>query len=319
MSKVKVNKKAILLMILLLIVAIACFFNLKNSNYYIGKVEGVMVSHSSEVSGKIVECPVQLGSHIKKGDIIAIIDNTNQKYVVEQLELNLQKAKLGVKSSKVGNGSTADNNYSMAKANYESAAAIAEKAKEDYDKAKALYEEAAISEAALDSAKVTYETALSTVESSKAQVRNSSDKTAGNAADIDVALLESQLNQQKEILEKYTLLAGCDGIVMSKNYSEGDMVVAGYNIADISSEKERYAVIYYPEDKLEDIQYNQKVTLTTNHDTVEGKIKYIDVKAQYTPKELQNAANRNQESIRVKILLPEGCKVNVGEKVKVHF
>lgn len=319
MNKVKVKKKAVPIIILLLIVAIVCFFNLKNSNDYIGEVEGVMVSHSSEVSGKILECPVQLGSHIKKGDTIAIIDNTNQKYVVEQLELNLQKARLGVKSSKVGNGGTADNNYSVAKANYESAVAIAEKAKEDYDKAKTLYEEAAVSEATLDSAKVTYETALSTVESSKAQVRNSSDKTAGNAADIDVTLLESQLNQQQEILEKYIILAGSDGIVMSKNYSEGDMVAAGYNIADISADKEKYVVIYYPEDKLGDIQYNQKVVLETSDGSIEGKIKYIDVKAQYTPKDLQSAANRNQESVRVKILLPEGSNVNVGQKIKVHL
>ncbi len=56
-----------------------------------------------------------------------------------------------------------------------------------------------------------------------------------------------------------------------------------------------------------------------DHDSVEGKIKYIDVKAQYTPKELQSAANRNQESIRVKVLLPKGYNVNVGQKIKVRL
>lgn len=319
MKRVKVNTKVVPFIVLLLIVAVVCYFNLKDRNYYIGEVEGVMVSHSAEVSGKILESPVQLGSHIKKGDIIAIIDNTNQKYVVEQLELNLQKAKLAVNGSKVGYGGTADNNYSVAKANYESAVVIAEKAEQDYDKAKALYAESAISETAVDSAKVAYETAVSTVESTSAQVKNSSDKTAGNAADIDVALLESQLNQQKEILEKYTISAGCDGIVMSKNYSEGDIVAAGYNIADISSDKEQYAVIYFPEDKLDHIKYDQKAVVALDNDSVEGKIKYIDVKAQYTPKELQSAANRNQESIRVKVLLPKDCNVNVGQKIKVRL
>ncbi|MHC1722616.1 MAG: HlyD family secretion protein [Aminipila sp.] len=319
MKRIKVNTKVVPFIVVILLVAVVCYFNLKDRNYYIGEVEGVMVSNSAEVSGKILESPVQLGSQIKKGDIIATIDNTNQKYVVEQLELNLQKAKLAVSGSKVGYGGTADNNYSVAKANYESAVVISEKAKQDYDKAKALYAQSAISETALDTARVTYETAVSTVESTRAQVKNSSDRTAGNAADIDVALLESQLNQQKEILEKYTILAGCDGIVMSKNYSEGDVVAAGYNIADISSDKEQYAVIYFPEDKLDQIKYNQKALVTIDHGSVEGKIKYIDVKAQYTPKELQSAANRNQESIRVKILLPEECKVNAGQKIKVRL
>lgn len=317
MNIVKVKKKVIPIIVLLLIIAIICYFNLKRNNNYIGEVEGIMVSHSAEVSGKILNSPIKLGSQIKKGDIVAVIDDTNQKYVVEQLTLNLKKAQLAASSSKVGNGSTADNNYNAAKASYESAVVIAEKAKQDYNKTKKLYEELAVSKEALDSAKVGYETALRASEASKAKVKNSSDQTAGNVADIDVELLESQLNQQKEILEKYTILSGCDGIVMSKNYREGDIVGAGYNIADVSSEEEHYVVIYFPEDKLDDIRFNQKVKVNLDKDLVEGQIKYIDVKAQYTPKELQSAANRNQESIRVKILLPKDFNVNVGQKLKV--
>ncbi|QHI72852.1 HlyD family secretion protein [Aminipila terrae] len=313
-------KRKIIFIIVILIAVIAIFYiHLKDSHGYTGEVEGIMEPHCAEVSGKIVKCPIELGSQIKKGDVIAVIDNTNQKYAVEQLSLNLQKAKLAVNNSKVGRGGVADNNYNAAKASYDSAVILKEKATEDYSKAKTLYEENAISEDALNSAKVAYETAVSKVADTGAQIKNISDKTAGNAAEIDVALLESQLNQQNENLQKYTIVAGCDGIVMSKNYKEGDVVSAGYNIADISSQKERYAVIYFPEDKLDCIKYNQKAVVDLGDTSVEGQIKYIDVKAQYTPKEMQSAANRNQESVRVKVLLPEKCNVNVGQKVKVQL
>lgn len=318
MNKIK-SKKKVLVIIVIIIVFIICYFNFSNNHYYIGEVEGVMVSHSSEVSGKIIKCPIELGSEIKKGDIVAIIDNTNQKYVVEQLSLKLQKAELAVKSSKVGKGGIADHNYSLAKANYESAVVIADKAEKDYNKSKKLFEEAAISEDALNGAKLAYETAIKSVEVAKSKVNNISDKTAGNTADIEVEILKSQLNQQKEILEKHNIVATCNGIVMSKNYREGDLVAPGYDISDISSTKEKYVVIYYPESKLNDIKYNQKVDVILGEESVEGKIMFIDIKAQYTPKEMQSAANRNQESIRVKILIPEKCDVNIGQKIKVSL
>ncbi|QAT43498.1 HlyD family secretion protein [Aminipila luticellarii] len=312
------SKKKIIPVIIVLLIGMGLFYVYgKDSREYTGQVEGILVSHCSEVSGKIVKCPVELGSPVKKGDTVAVVDDTNQRYVVEQLALNLQKAKLAVNNSKVGKGGIADNNYSAAKANYDSAVAVETKTKEDYHKAKALYEQSAISQDALNSAKVAYETAAGAVEDASARMKNVSDRTAGNSAEIDVAVLESQLNQQTEILKKYTITAGCDGIVMSKNYEEGDVIGAGYNIADISSSKERYAVIYFPVDQLDRIKYNQKAAVNLGETSIEGKIKYIDVKAQYTPKEMQSAANRNQESIRVKILLPAECKVSIGQRVKV--
>lgn len=315
----KSKKKIIPIIIILLVVVIVLYINVKGPSTYIGEIEGVMYPNSTEVAGKIIECPIKLGSPIKKGDLIARIDDTNQKYVVEQLSLNMQKAQLASESSKVGKGGAADNNYSLAVANYESALVIEEKAKQDYNKAEKLYKESAISQDTFDNTKLAYDTAIKKSEAAKAQVNNSTDKTAGNVADIDVSILESQLNQQKEVLSKYDILAACDGVVMSKNYKEGDIVAVGYNIADISFEEEKYAVIYFPEDKIEQIKYNQKVLVDLGKNSVEGTIKYIDVKAQYTPKELQSVANRNQESLRVKILLPKDYDVNIGQKIKVKL
>lgn len=313
------KKKAVAVLVCVAIMCAVIYGRFKEKEEFIGEVEGVMVSNCSEVSGKLIESHAEPGSKVKKGDIIAVIDDTNQRYTVEQLALSLEKVKTAGSSSKLGKGGAADNNYSMAKANYDSTVIVADKAKSDYEKAKALYEQAAVSESSLESSKVAYETAVSTVQAAKAQLDNTSDKTAGNVADIDVMLLESQLNQQKEILEKYTIKAGCDGIIMSRNYTEGEMVGIGYNLADISSQKERYAVIYFPEEKLNSIRYDQKVTVTAAELSTEGIVKYIDVESRYTPKELQSAANRNQESIMVKVMLPEDFKVNVGQKVNVKF
>lgn len=61
-----------------------------------GDVQNNIVSATSTVSGKIIEMKKNQGEAVKKGDVIAIIDNTNQKYSVDQMQavVNMKKAKL---------------------------------------------------------------------------------------------------------------------------------------------------------------------------------------------------------------------------------
>lgn len=61
-----------------------------------GDVENNILPATSTVSGKIIEMNKKQGETVKKGDIIAVIDNTNQKYVVDQTKavVNAKKAKL---------------------------------------------------------------------------------------------------------------------------------------------------------------------------------------------------------------------------------
>src|SRR5690606_857836 len=56
-----------------------------------GVVETSIYGHYSEVAGKIIELPVELGQEVKAGDVIAILDDTNERYNLEQLEKTLAK------------------------------------------------------------------------------------------------------------------------------------------------------------------------------------------------------------------------------------
>ena len=51
-----------------------------------GIVETSIISHYSEVAGKIIAMPLELGQEVKAGDIIAVIDDSGGKYSLEQLE-----------------------------------------------------------------------------------------------------------------------------------------------------------------------------------------------------------------------------------------
>jgi len=48
-----------------------------------------------------------------------------------------------------------------------------------------------------------------------------------------------------------------------------------------------------------------------------GMICFIDVKAQYTPREMQSSANKNKESMKIKVSLTPETPLKVGERAEV--
>ncbi|NLO76736.1 MAG: HlyD family efflux transporter periplasmic adaptor subunit [Clostridia bacterium] len=138
-----------------------------------------------------------------------------------------------------------------------------------------------------------------------------------DAAKADVALTEVQIRQTKENLAKYTITAFRDGIIISKNYLQGSLVSPGYNIVDIAAETEKYLVTYVPEEYLAKINHGQELTILSGGEEYKGRISFIDVKAQYTPRDMQTSANKNKESMKIKVDLDPESPLKVGEKAEI--
>ncbi len=321
MSQIGNHKKKIIIPVLLLIavIALAVFFNVRGARSYIGVVEATILSHTSEVSGKIIEMPVELGQHVTKGDVIAKIDDTSQKYAYEQLLLTLEKKKLALSDLEVeaGRDSQAKNSISIAQANYSSAASSSQKASLDYKNAQSLYNQGALSRDALDLAKVKADSAANALATAKAQLDIAKSKTSAGSAQLDIEQTESQLADMKNTLDKYSILAVSDGVIMSKSYVLGDVVSPGFNLADIATDDGKYFVFYLPIDEIQYIAYDQTYTVKFGSEEYKAVVKYIDVKSEYTPKDMQTAANKNKESVKVKLLLPQDCPLKPGQEAKV--
>jgi HlyD family secretion protein len=313
------KKKIILLVVLILITFFIVFFYQISSRHFTGVVEATILSHTSEVNGKILEMPVDLGQHISKGEIIAVIDSTEQEYAYEQLELMLEKKKLALSEQKfgVGGNSQADNNISIAQANYNSALSYSHKASSDYKNAQALYEQGAIPKDALDMAKVKADEASNALTAAKALLDTAKSKSSLSSAQLDVLMTESQLEEMKKKLEKFTIRAAADGVIISKSYLPGDVVSPGFNLADIAADDEKYFVFYLPIEYLHSVNYNQDYTVEKDGKEYEALVKYIDVESEYTPKDMQTAANKNREIVKVKLLLPEDCPLKPGQEAKL--
>lgn len=308
-----------------------------------GDIQNNIISAVSTVPGKIIKMHKQQGEPVKKGDIIAVIDNTTQKYIVDQLQavVNMKKAKL----EELQTG-TRPQQIEQAKAQVRAAkeqlngVAIAQEAvntakitydyvDSQYKKALTLYKEGALSKSDLDNAQFKSDTAAKQLSSAKYQLeiakaqlsaakanhdaakaqlnllQSGATKQAINAAQADLDQAVAQLNQARNTLNNCNIVALADGIIISKNYELGDVVNVGSNIADIAVANDLYVLSYIPTEYLAKVYYNQPLTVTTSAGVQTGKVIYIALKHEYTPKDKQSTDDGKRIATKIKIAIKD--------------
>lgn len=363
-------KKLLISMLFLVLISTGCSSESDKLTLK-GDIQNNIISANSTVAGKIIQMNKQQGEPVKKGDIIAVIDNTNYKYTVDQLQavVNMKKAKLEelkagsrpqlidqaqaqVRAAKAqldlltsGNRTEqiaqAKSGVSMAQAALNSAQITYDYVNTQYNKTLQLHKEGAVSNNDLDNAKYKLDTTAKQLSSAQAQLESakqqlallqngsttqaiSAAKASYDAANAQLSLLQSgatkqtldvaqadldnaiaQLNQAKNTLNNCNITALEDGIIISKNYELGDVVNVGSNIADIASSKGLYVLCYLPNEYLDQISYGQPLKVTTSLGTQTGKVNYIALKNEYTPKDKQSTSDGKRITTKIKVAIQD--------------
>ncbi|QOX64766.1 biotin/lipoyl-binding protein [Anoxybacterium hadale] len=313
------HKRKLIPLVILAAAALIASISLSGSNQFTGVVEATILPHISEVPGKIVKLPVDLGTHVAKGDVIAIIDKTDLEYSLKQLQLTLDQTRIALSEQESQSGSKASNSIAIARSNYNSAVSASQKATLDYQNAQELFTQGAITKDVLEKSKVAADTASNGVVSAKAQLDNAASGTPAESTRLELEKLESQQEEMLQNLDKYTIKAASNGVVMSKSYLPGDMISPGYNLVDLAADGENYFVFYLPVEDLYSMEYDQTYDVVSNGTSYRATVKYIDVKSNYTPKDMQTPANKNRKSIKVKLLLPKDCPLKPGQEAEVKI
>jgi HlyD family secretion protein len=327
--------KRLIPLVVLLTIGVVLFwkygFN-KNHLSLQGVIEGTVYSQVAEVAGKITEVNVQLGKVVEHGEVIFRLDKTDLLFAKEQLQIAYQMKQENLKNFQSGTRleemKKARNDIDIAEANYRSLEATLAQTREDVLHIKALHETGAVAQTELDKA-ILQETALneslvsavSQVERTKSQLSQLQRQTSLEISltELDLQDMESKIRQLEDKINKHEIFANTKGTVIAINYNLGSMANVGYILADISADNEKYAVFYVPENKLNLLSYGQQVAVRSKGQEYQGEISFIDVKAQYTPRDLQTSAMRNKVSVKVKALLPDEPNLIAGNKVEVRI
>ena len=181
------------------------------------------VQVGSQVSGQIRELYVDFNSEVKKGQVIARIDSDSFNLRVSQAMADLEAARATVLSQRA--------NVAALQAEVSRARVNAGEAERELQRNKGLFEKNFVSAAALDKAQAAFEAAREQHKAAQAQL------AAGQAQVTNVEALvrqrEAQLSQSKVDLDRTTIRAPVDGIVVKKSVEPGQTVAASLQAPEL--------------------------------------------------------------------------------------
>ena len=136
-------------------------------------------------------------------------------------------------------------------------------------------------------------------------LKSGATRQAIEAAEADLQQAVAQLNQAKHNVENSYIRALADGIIISLNYELGDVVNVGGNIADIAVADDVYVLVYLPSKHLDKIAYNQPLKVVTPLGEQTGRVSYIALTREYTPKDKQSASDGDPVTTKIKVAIDD--------------
>ncbi|MDO5768071.1 MAG: efflux RND transporter periplasmic adaptor subunit, partial [Psychrobacter sp.] len=213
------------------ITATAELGDIENNVMASGKVKALnTVDVGAQVSGEVKKLYVKVGDEVKKGDLIAQIDQITQKNSLSNQQATLEQSRAGLQSAQAELGSRQASLNSALAALAQKQIAL-KQAQTDFNRLAPLLSINAISKQEYDSAAVKVDSARADVISAEAAIDNA--KAAITSAESSIAsnqaaLQKSQtdLNTANENLGYTTIRAPIDGTVVSVTTEQGATVNA---------------------------------------------------------------------------------------------
>ena len=176
-----------------------------------------IVNVGANAMGRIVRLFVKEGEKVKKGQILAQLENVQSSADVEMTKATLASSQTDAVAAEAA--------LNTAQAQLRSSNADFARAKLDYERAQGLFKDQLISKADFDGKKAAYEVADAVHAQDVARV-------AQNKAQVDsahgrVSQARAQLTRMSDILSKTTYNAPFDGTVTNLPVHEGETVVMG--------------------------------------------------------------------------------------------
>ena len=176
-----------------------------------------IVNIGANAMGRVTHFYVAEGDHVKKGEVVATIENVQQEANVAGQEAAIASAKTDINSYIAAE--------KTAQANVEHAKADLEQKKLDYQRAQALYKDQVMSQQNYDAAKAAYDLDVASLAQAVAGLAQARANTASARGHLGTQ--QADLKVQQDLLSRTIAVAPFDGVVTNEPIRQGEMVVQG--------------------------------------------------------------------------------------------
>ena len=177
----------------------------------------VFANVGANAFGKIVHIYVHEGDHVKKGQMLAQLENVQSSADVAAAQASVEASQTDAVAAGAG--------IKTAQADLARAKADADRARLDWDRAQGMFNDALIAKADYDSRKAAWETARAGLDQAQARVDQA--RAQQDSSMRHITQNRANLRRAADVLQKTTYSAPFDGMVTNLPVREGESVVIG--------------------------------------------------------------------------------------------
>ena len=203
------------------------------------------------ITGRVARIPVEQGQSVKRGDVLIVLDDEDERASVAQASGAVAQAEARLRQLREVSLPAAEQALIQAQANLT-------QARQQHDRAKELKAKGFVSQAALDDAQRNLDVAESQLRAAKLQV--ATNRPSGS----DFALAQTALAQARATLgvaqaklDQTVILAPVDGTLISRNVEPGNVVQSGKELMALAPEGETQVVVQIDEKNLAQLRIGQ--------------------------------------------------------------
>jgi multidrug efflux pump subunit AcrA (membrane-fusion protein) len=239
---------------------------------------------AAQVGGTVREIRVQAGDRVKRGQLLAVLDDRSARAQVQGAEAGVNEAIQGeAEVDQAVKAATADRQFAEATfSRYKELLAKNSLSRQEFDGAEARYHSALANERAMEAKR-------QQILARQQQAR-------------------SQQDSAQTFLSFSRILSPLDGIVTAKSVDAGTVVMPGTPVLTVEETTHYRLEASLPEEYLASAKAGDSVPVTTGEGQFEGRV------AEVVP-----AADVASHTFLVKIDLPRGCQCRSGEYGQASF
>ena len=189
------------------------------------------INLGAEFAGQLTDILVKEGDNVRKGQLVARIDETQSAADVMAQKAALNSAEADASASEAGY-KAGDDNITVLQATLERTKADTERYEEDYKRGQELFKQGLIAKQDFEQRKAAYQSQVAAVAEAESRIVQARAQLAQLKAQLagserKIAQNEANLNRVNDILKKHNVIAPIDGLVTYLPVRMGETVVPG--------------------------------------------------------------------------------------------
>lgn len=284
-----------------------------------GRIEAVEIDIAAKIAGRLVSVLAQEGDFVTAGQLLAQMDTKVLQAQLREAEAELRRAKTNV--------TTAQSTLTQRQSEKAAAEAVVvqreaelDLAKRNFARTEKLITTGATTREQFDTDKAANYTAVATVSRAKADVAagDAAISTANSeiiAAEASVGAAQATIERIQADIDDSALRSPCDGRVQFRISQPGEVLNAGGKVLNMVDLADVYMTFFLPTAEAGRVKLETEARLVLDaapEYVVPARVTFVADVAQFTPKTVETAEERQKLTFRVKAhIAPELLKEHI--------